>query len=73
MLKATNAVWADFEARIEAEFRAEEMAWKQLETGSTPENLRGNSCNDLVGKKYLFIRMTHCNEGIIDSSNSKCE
>lgn len=32
MAEATNAVWAEAEAWIEAEFRAEEIAWKLLET-----------------------------------------
>ena len=35
MMEATNAVWAEAEAWVEAEYQAEEIAWKQLE-GLTP-------------------------------------
>lgn len=41
MVKATDAVWAEAEAWVEAEFRAEENAWKELEEISLIDQLSG--------------------------------
>ena len=66
MVKATDAVWAEAEAWIEAEFIAEENAWKELERAPSMDSIGTTSCvhmylsfnllSDLQGRILLNSR-----------------